>query len=36
MIIIVWAEDELDRQEFWYEYHWWTVHHNPHALRQAG
>jgi len=30
------ALDDMDRQEFWYEYHWWTVKLNPDALRQAG
>lgn len=33
---VVEAIGEEDRQEFWYEYHWWLVHWNPHALRQAG
>jgi hypothetical protein len=36
MIIVLWAEDDADRQEFWYEYHWWLIYHNPHTLRQAG
>ncbi len=33
-VVEAWGDE--DRVEFWYEYHWWTIYHNPHALRQAG
>jgi hypothetical protein len=33
---VVESVDERDRQEFWYEYHWWQVWWNPDFNRQAG
>lgn len=36
MIEVVEALDDLDRQEFWCEYHWWSWHHFGNVWQQAG